>query len=164
MTDDVATRLNRDMSSLNSHIQFDWGKYDASLLRAYMHELASTIKEPSSESRVIGHTRSLLLSRKDVSTNQMTSIGGVNIQTYHDYALIDLLWIEPEFRKQGYGRMLVERVESYAKDLGLKRLLLSAYEHHNSVEFWKKMGCEEVGRIRDYPAGEQLVYLHKRLV
>ena len=135
MTDAVATRLNRDMSSLNSHIQFDWGKYDASLLRAYMHELASAIKEPSPEPRVIGHTRSLLLSRKDVDTSQMTSIGSVNIQTFHDYALIDLLWIEPEFRKQGYGRMLVERVESYAKDLGLKRLLLSAYEHHNSVEF-----------------------------
>lgn len=152
------------MSSKTSGIVFTWGKYDALwLLQEYLRELFASSAADTSDSRTINQAKSLLLTKFDTAQKKYLKIGGINIQVFHDYALIDVLWIDPKFRNQGFGSMLVEKVEEHAKELGLKRLLLSTYEHQNSIEFWRKIGCEEVGRVRDYPEGQQLIYLHKRL-
>lgn len=152
------------MSSRTSDVSFSWGKYDALwLLQEYRRELSASASADTSSPRPINQAKSLLLTKFDQTQNQSVKIGGINLQFFHDYALVDVLWIDPKFRKQGFGKQLVMRAEEHAKELGLKRLLLSAYEHQNSIEFWKKVGCEEVGRVRDYPQGHQLVYLHKRL-
>ena len=148
-----------NQNSTDAHL--NWGKYDVTwLLSEYLKELDSH-KPTEGFTKAAGQTKALFLS---VQTAVPQKIGGANLQFFHDYVLIDVMWVSPTHRGQGFGRVLLREIERHAKELGLRRVLLSAFEHQNSVEFWKKMGCEEVGRIRDYPAGQQLVYLHKRLL
>lgn len=154
MTKTVATDFNIRM-------ELRWGDYETSwLLQEYLSEFYQlNQKQPSADSKP---TRGTKLRHLELS-DENAKIGGVNIQVFHDYVLIDVLWVRPASRKKGFGRQLADEVERYAKSVGAKRILLSVFEHQNSLDFWKKFGCEEVGRIRDYPPGQQLIYLHKRI-
>ncbi len=152
------------MTQSRHDLNLSWGNYDAMwLLQEYLKELTSLSDPSSNFARYVGQTKGVLLTSRKTADAPEEKVGGANIQIFHDYALIDVIWIRPEYRSQGLGRMLVNEVERHAIEIGLRRLLLSAFEHQNSIEFWKRLGCEEVGRVRDYPAGKQLVYLHKRL-
>lgn len=150
------------MSSSPSDITFSWGKYDALwLLQEYVREFFAS--GDAASPRAVNQAKSLLLVKSNSDELHPVKIGGANLQIFFDYVLIDVLWIDPKFRNQGFGRKLVEKIEDHARELGVKRLLLSTYEHQNSIEFWRKIGCEEVGRVRDYPEGQHLIYFHKRL-
>lgn len=51
--------------------------------------------------------------------------------------------VTSELRGKGYGRILFEHIEEYAKENGLKTIELGAIE--TAVEFYKKIGFETVG-------------------
>jgi ribosomal protein S18 acetylase RimI-like enzyme len=142
-------------------MDLSWGDYETSwLLQEYLSEFYQLNQSelPANNMPARGtKLRHVALSHENVR------FGGANIQVFHDYVLIDVLWVRPAHRKKGFGRQLADEIEKYAKSTGAKRILLSVFEHQASLDFWKKFGCEEVGRIRDYPPGQQLIYLHKRI-
>ncbi len=59
--------------------------------------------------------------------------------------------ILPEFRGQGIGTKLIEKVLSHAKDLGLEKVELHVYTTNTSgIALYKKMGFEQEGLIKKY--------------
>lgn len=55
------------------------------------------------------------------------------------------MWIDPQFRRQRYGRKLYERVEDKATLLGIE--WLRVHVHHGNAEaweFWRSLGFEEL--------------------
>jgi ribosomal protein S18 acetylase RimI-like enzyme len=54
------------------------------------------------------------------------------------------VWIEEEFRGQGYGRLLLDAIRVEAKKRGARFVLLSTYE--NRRRFYERCGFEECAR------------------
>jgi ribosomal protein S18 acetylase RimI-like enzyme len=50
--------------------------------------------------------------------------------------------VDREYRKRGYGRLLVSIFESLVKSWGLKQIYLIVADD-DAEKFWKKMGCVE---------------------
>lgn len=144
--------------------EITFGKYDTAWLRSrYLKEFNSQSEAEGTHKASVAIAKGLSLSIKRIGEAEALSVGGVNFQVFHDYCLIDVLWLDPNFRGQGMGRLMYEEVERHAKSLGQSRVLLSAFENQGNLSFWLAMGFEEVGRVKDYPIGQQLVYLHKKL-
>jgi GNAT superfamily N-acetyltransferase len=90
-------------------------------------------------------------------------IGGSSIILGYDYLLIVVFWVHPSRRRKSLGRKLMNEIEVFAKTHLKRRVLLSTFEFQNALPFWMSCGFEEVGKINDYPEGQRLIYLHKRL-
>lgn len=92
--------------------------------------------------------------------------GGVVLGVYLEENLIGFSWIEPQlfgckseylnldslqvsygFRKQGIGRILFEKSCDEAKQLGAKKLYISANSSEETQAFYKAMGCYETIEI-----------------
>lgn len=59
--------------------------------------------------------------------------------------------ILPDFRGQGIGTKLLEKVLAHAKDFGLEKVELHVYTTNNSgIALYKKMGFEQEGLIKKY--------------
>jgi GNAT superfamily N-acetyltransferase len=71
--------------------------------------------------------------------NEISIIGFVIWASCEIYALIDILEINPNFRKRGFGKLFYEKIAEYyiSKDLLAIKLFCSPIE---SEKFWKKMG------------------------
>jgi len=60
------------------------------------------------------------------------------------YVEIENIGVEPEFRSQGIGRLLMEKATEWAKEKGATKLYVSAYwENKKAVDFYKKNGFYE---------------------
>ncbi len=57
---------------------------------------------------------------------------------------LGLLYVNPDFARQGVGRLLVEKIEAEALDRGLD--LISLDSSLNALAFYEKLGFVEIGR------------------
>lgn len=57
---------------------------------------------------------------------------------------LGLLYVSPDFARQGVGKLLVEKIEAEALDLGLE--LISLDSSLNALAFYEKLGFIEIGR------------------
>jgi len=88
--------------------------------------------------------------------------GGLLAEHYWNCLFIDILWIEPEYRRLGYGRKLMAEIEQIARD---KRLDLIHLDTHGfqAPGFYAKLGYEVFGVLDDSPKGYCRYYMAKRL-
>lgn len=94
------------------------------------------------------------LGRLWVIEQQNAAIGYValcfsfSLESHGRDAIIDEIYLLPEFRGQGIGTTAMQFVEAAARQLGLKRLFLEA-ERANSgaVTLYQKLGFEDLGRF-----------------
>jgi amino-acid N-acetyltransferase len=70
-------------------------------------------------------------------------IGAVGIERYGVSALLRSLAVAPEYRGQGLGRALVERLLQEAQEQGVKRIFLLT---ETAPEFFPKFGFRRVAR------------------
>jgi ribosomal protein S18 acetylase RimI-like enzyme len=77
----------------------------------------------------------------------------------------DLYWIvvDPAAQGRGYGRRLLEAVESRVRDLGGRKLLIetsSQESYAGTIRFYERSGYELAARIRDFykPGDDKLVF------
>lgn len=76
---------------------------------------------------------------------------------------IDYLWVSDSHRFNGLGKALIQEAEIEARNKGIKKLFVETYTFQ-AVEFYLKLGFNEVGRYTDYPkAGIDKVMLQKSL-
>ena len=62
------------------------------------------------------------------------------------YLEIENIGVEPKFRSQGIGHLLVEKAGQYAKEIGDTKLFVSAYwQNTQAINFYKKNGFYETG-------------------
>lgn len=78
------------------------------------------------------------------------------------WLMIDLLWVDDSVRGQGYGRALLERAESLAREAGCIAARLDTYEFQ-ARPFYEHHGYEVFGVLEGYPANTRTYYMKKLL-
>jgi ribosomal protein S18 acetylase RimI-like enzyme len=75
---------------------------------------------------------------------------------------IDILWVKEEYRKEGYGSMLLREVEEIAKEQGCNLVHLDTFDFQ-AKGFYIKQGYEIFGELDDCPIGHKRYYMKKSL-
>ncbi len=75
---------------------------------------------------------------------------------------IGLVWADDALRGQGYGRRLIETLESVARERGCKYAHLDTFSYQ-ARPFYEHLGYELFATLDDYPPGHQRFFLKKRL-
>jgi GNAT superfamily N-acetyltransferase len=78
------------------------------------------------------------------------------------WLMIDLLWVDDAVRGQGYGRALLARAESAAREAGCVAARLDTYEFQ-ARPFYEHHGYEVFGILEGYPADTRTYYMKKAL-
>ncbi|MFX0114488.1 MAG: GNAT family N-acetyltransferase [Candidatus Hodarchaeota archaeon] len=89
-----------------------------------LHDRGGTIIGAFDESRVVG----------------VIALDNKYIGRSNDQLNLPGLWVSKEYRKRGVGKTLVELVMQKAREIGAKRLYVSATPSENTVNFYLKRG------------------------
>ncbi|GFP75404.1 GNAT family N-acetyltransferase [Clostridium fungisolvens] len=90
-------------------------------------------------------------------------LAGINSVLYCWNCLyVDVLWVKAEYRKEGYGSVLLKEVERAAKEKGCKLSHLDTFDFQ-AKDFYLKHGYEVFGVLDDCPAEHKRYYLKKNL-
>lgn len=71
------------------------------------------------------------------------------------YGYIMEFYVKPEFRNNGYGRAMLERIEGLFLSNGVKKIYLTA-DCDTGIAFWEAMGFKNTGEIS--PDNGQFIY------
>ena len=89
-------------------------------------------------------------------------IAGLYGWTWGRCCEVKTLWIHERWRHRRLGTRLISAAEAEARCRGAVQMVLSTHSFQ-APEFYRRIGFEEVGRVDDYPAGYQSIYMRKRL-
>ncbi len=89
-------------------------------------------------------------------------VAGLSGWTWAQACEIRQVWVHPSWRRQGYGRSLLEAAEQEAKSRGCKVILLSSYSFQ-APAFYQKLAYELAWQLDDFPPGHRYCFLVKRL-
>ena len=89
-------------------------------------------------------------------------VGGVIGATYWDWLYVDLLWLQEEFRGQGYGHRLLEAAEKEARKRGAKNAYLDTFSFQ-APDFYEQHGYQVFGTLEGFPAGHRRFFFQKEL-
>ncbi|MCB0034880.1 MAG: GNAT family N-acetyltransferase [Anaerolineales bacterium] len=89
--------------------------------------------------------------------------GGLVGTTYWQWLAIDLLWIDDALRGRGYGSQLLHTAETVARQRGCHSAHLDTFSFQ-APAFYQQHGYEIYGTLDNYTAGQQRLYLRKRLL
>ena len=89
-------------------------------------------------------------------------VGGVIGVIYWDWFSLELMWMEEEYRGQGYGHRLLTLAEEEAGKRGARHVHLDTFSFQG-LGFYEKHGYEVFGELQDFPAGHQRYYMRKDL-
>lgn len=89
-------------------------------------------------------------------------VGGVIGVVYWDWFSLELMWMEEQYRGQGYGHRLLTLAEEEAQKRGARHVHLDTFSFQ-APGFYEKHGYEVFGELQDFPAGHQRFYMRKDL-
>ena len=69
------------------------------------------------------------------------------IGSNNDQLQVVFLHIDKNYRKQGYGKILMNQTKERAKELGAKKLYISATPSKNTIDFYMHLGCKLASEI-----------------
>jgi len=69
------------------------------------------------------------------------------IGSNNDQLQVVFLHIDKNYRKKGYGKILMNQAKEKAKELGAKKLYVSATPSKNTVDFYMHLGCKLASEI-----------------
>ncbi len=72
----------------------------------------------------------------------------------------ECLWVEKQYRNRGYGKLLLETLESHARKWGSQSVLVMVYSFQ-SVDFFRNNGFKFFGSSNNYPHSITEYYLIK---
>lgn len=88
--------------------------------------------------------------------------GGAIGVVYWDWLSLDLMWVRPDLRGQGFGSRLIALIEEEAQRLGARHVHLDTFSFQ-APGFYEKHGYSVFGQLEDFPSGFQRVYMTKSL-
>ena len=89
-------------------------------------------------------------------------VGGLAGYTWMGWFFIELLWIADKYRGKGHGTSLMKKAEDEARKRGACNAYVSLFTFQ-ALGFYKRLGYRQFGRLKDYPAGYDCVWLTKAL-
>jgi len=89
-------------------------------------------------------------------------VGGLIGETFFGWLFVSLLWIAEQHRGNGFGKALVEAAEAEARKRGVRDVYLDTFGFQ-APGFYEKMGYREFGRLNEFPAGHDRVWMTKAL-
>lgn len=90
-------------------------------------------------------------------------LAGINSLLYCWNCLyVDVLWVKEEFRKEGYGSILLNEVEKIAKEKGCKLIHLDTFDFQ-AKDFYIKHGYEVFGILDQCPENHKRYFLKKNI-
>jgi putative acetyltransferase len=90
--------------------------------------------------------------------NELVAIGQLNLAT----AFIEAIYVHPSHSRQGFGRRLLQALESAAAECGIRELALEA--SLNAVEFYRQAGYVLMPReTQGQAASASTVYMQHQL-
>lgn len=93
-------------------------------------------------------------------------VGGLVGSTSYGWLLIKILWVAPSFRKQGYGRDLIEAATTQAKSIGCHSVWLDTSDE-TAMQFYQKIGFEHFGMLENradaMPIGHRRYFMKMHL-
>ncbi|MCL2634112.1 MAG: GNAT family N-acetyltransferase [Oscillospiraceae bacterium] len=77
-----------------------------------------------------------------------------------EYIQLEMLHVSYEFRGNGIGKALFHEICGYAKELGAKKLYISAHSAEETQAFYKSVGCVETTELNQKLFEEEPVDCH----
>jgi len=93
-------------------------------------------------------------------TIQDRMVAALTANCLWDWLYVDELFVEPTFRKKGFGRRLMETAERYAKERDLSGIWLWT-QSWQAESFYVELGYQEFTRFANFPKGHQRIGLRK---
>jgi GNAT superfamily N-acetyltransferase len=75
---------------------------------------------------------------------------------------IHYLWVSDEYRKQGLGTKIINKIEELAKEKGCKNIHLDTFEFQ-APRFYEKNGFKCIGTIPGWLEGQDYIFYRKRV-
>ncbi|MBN2005103.1 MAG: GNAT family N-acetyltransferase [Anaerolineae bacterium] len=89
-------------------------------------------------------------------------VGGVIAEMYWEWLCVHLIWIREDLRHQGYGQRLMASIEDEGRKRGAKYVHLDTFTFQ-APDFYRKLGYQVFGELKDCPAGHTRYYFTKPL-
>jgi len=83
-------------------------------------------------------------------------------ETYWGWMYVNLLWVSERHRGKGWGRSLMQTAEAEARKRGVRHVFLESFSFQ-APKFYAKLGYQEYGRLKDFPAGNDRISMTKVL-
>ena len=90
-------------------------------------------------------------------------VAGILTKVYLKCMFVDLLYLDPQYRKSGLGTRLLKEAEAHARQLGCTFIHLDTFSFQ-AIDFYKRQGYEVFGVIDDYPDEIKRYFLKKTLI
>lgn len=90
-------------------------------------------------------------------------LAGINTLMYCWNCLyIDVIWVKEEYRKAGYGTVLLNEIEKIAKEKGCNLIHLDTFDFQ-AKDFYIRHGYEVFGVLDDCPKEHKRYYMKKNI-
>jgi GNAT superfamily N-acetyltransferase len=89
-------------------------------------------------------------------------VAGLTAETFFGWMFVSLLWVSERHRGNGWGSSLMQAAEAEARDRGVRNVYLDSFSFQ-APAFYAKLGYREFGRLKEFPAGHDRVWMTKAL-
>jgi len=87
-------------------------------------------------------------------------IGGLFAYISWGWCVIELLWVDEQYRGNDLATNMMNNIEQYATEQGITRFKLETGSFQ-ALDFYKKMGYEVYAQLEDCPIGHTNYYCRK---
>lgn len=134
--DDLPTLLRFEQGIITAERPFD-----PTLVPGEFHyyDLAARIRDPDAEVVVAEDNG------KVVAGGSAIIKEGNNYNTFHTYAFLGFMYVEPSYRGRGLNRLIIERLVEWSHLKGLKEIRLHVYSDNlNAIHAYEKVGFKKI--------------------
>jgi ribosomal protein S18 acetylase RimI-like enzyme len=89
-------------------------------------------------------------------------VGALLGATTWTWLSIDVLWVEPSFRRRGCGQSMVREAERVALERGCTRARLDTFDFQ-ARSFYERVGYHVYAQLDDFPVGHTQFHLAKSI-
>lgn len=97
-----------------------------------------------------------------VRDRELGLAGGAYGRINWSWLHVSLLWVAAAHRGRGWGRQLLEAMETAARERGCRQAHLDTFSYQ-APGFYEGQGYTVFARLEDYPPGHERIFLRKTL-
>ncbi len=82
-----------------------------------------------------------------IALEEAKAVGFIRVSSREGYFKVEEIYVKPDFRGRGIGRMLVEKAEGEVKKHDDSVYLLVLPQDRDAIAFWKRLGYDVINTI-----------------